>query len=82
MGSGVSHKTVILRKIIFEKQDPADVARETNHSQKAVDRYLNDYHRVRTVYEYNTDISFIHQVTGLSKHLIKQYVEIINHEPN
>jgi hypothetical protein len=80
MGSGVSHKTVILRKIIFEKKDPADVARETNHSQKAVDRYLNDYHRVKTVYDYNTDISFIYQVTGLSKHLIKQYVEIINHE--
>ena len=80
MGSGISHKTVILRKIIFEKKDPADVARETNHSQKAVDRYLNDYHRVKTVYDYNTDISFIYQVTGLSKHLIKQYVEIINHE--
>ena len=82
IGSGVSHKTVILRKIILEKKDPADVARETNHSQKAVDRYLNDYYRVKTVYEYTADISFIHQVTGLSKYLIKQYVEIINHEPN
>ena len=38
IGLGV-HKALILRKIILEKKDPADVARETNHSQKAVDRY-------------------------------------------
>ena len=82
IGSGVSHKSQILRKIIIEKKDPADVARETNHSQKAVDRYLNDYQRVKTVYAQHQDIFFIHQVTALSKHLIKQYVEIIDHENN
>lgn len=82
MGSGVSHKALILRKVIIEKKDPAVVARETNHSQKAVDRYLNDYHRVKTVYEQNSEIDYIHRVTALSKHLIKQYVEIIRHENN
>jgi len=82
IGSGVSHKALILRKIIVEKKDPADVARETNHSQKAVDRYLHDYHRVKTIYEHNHDIDFIHQVTALSKHVIKQYLEIIDYENN
>jgi len=80
MGSGVSHKALIIRKIITEKKDPADVARETNHSQKAVDRYLNDYQRVKTAYVHNPDIDYVHLVTNLSKHLIKQYLEIINHE--
>jgi len=80
IGSGVSHKTLILRKIVLEKKDPADVARETNHSQKAVDRYLNDFHRVKTAFLHNPDIEYIHLVTNLSKHLIKQYVEIIDHE--
>ena len=80
IGSGVSHKSVILRKIIIEKKDPADVARETNHSQKAVDRYLNDYHRVCTAHSHNPDMDYIHLVTNLSKHLIKQYLEIMNHE--
>jgi hypothetical protein len=80
MGSGVSHKTVIIRKVIVEKKDPADVARETNHSQKAVDRYLYDYHRVKTAYDHNPDIDYVHLVTNLSKHLVKQYLEIINHE--
>lgn len=82
IGSGVSHKAIILRKIIIEKKDPAYVARETNHSQKSVDRYLNDYHRIKTVYAQNHDIDYIHLVTALSKHLIKQYVEIIKNEPN
>jgi hypothetical protein len=82
IGSGVSHKTLILRKIILEKKDPADVARETNHSQKAVDRYLQDYHRVKTAYLHISDIEYIHLVTNLSKHLINQYLEIICHETN
>lgn len=80
MGSGVSHKAVIIRKVIVEKNDPADVARETNHSQKAVDRYLYDYHRVRTAYDHNPNIDYVHLVTNLSKHLIRQYLEIITHE--
>ena len=80
IGSGTSHKAIIIRKVILEKKDSADVARETNHSQKAVDRYLNDYHRVKTVYDHNPDIDYIHLVTGLSKHLVKQYVEIIHHD--
>jgi hypothetical protein len=82
IGSGVSHKAIILRKVILENKDPTDVARETRHSQKAVDRYLIDYHRVKTVYHHNPDIDYIHHVTDLSKHLVKQYVEIINCEPH
>ena len=77
MGSCISHKTSIIRKVIIEKKDPASVARECNHSQKAVDRYLKDYHRVRTLYQKNTDIDFIHIVTGIAKHVVKQYVAII-----
>ena len=80
MGSGVSHKALILRKIILEKKDPADVARETSHSQRAVDRYLMDYHRVKVAYTHNPDIDYVHLVTNLSKHLINQYLDIINHE--
>ena len=77
MGSCITHKTSIIRKVIIEKKDPASVARECNHSQQAVDRYLKDYHRVRTLYQKNTDIDFIHIVTGIAKHVVKQYVAII-----
>jgi len=80
IGSGVSHKAVILRKIIHEKKDPADVARETSHSQRAVDRYLTDYHRVCSAYRHNPDIDYVHLVTNLSKHLIRQHLEVAKNE--
>jgi hypothetical protein len=80
MGSCISHKTTMIRKVIVEKKDPADVARECNHSQKAVDHYLKDYHRVKTVYQHNNDIDYIHIVTGMAKHVVKQYLELIDDE--
>ncbi len=79
MGSCISHKTTIIHKVLVEKKDPADVARECNHSQRAVDRYLKDFHRVKTAYKLNQDNDYIHIVTGIAKHVVKQYVEMINH---
>lgn len=80
MGSSISHKNIIIRKIISEKKDPAKTAKEVNHSQRAVDRYLKDYHRVNTVYRNNPDPEHISLVTGLSKFVVKQYIEIIENE--
>ena len=79
MGSCISHKTTIIRKVLVEKKDPADVARECNHSQRAVDRYLKDFHRVKTAYKQNQDNNYVHIVTGIAKHVVKQYIEMINH---
>jgi len=80
MGTCISHKDTIIHKVIIEKKDPADVARECNHTQGAVDRYLRDYHRVKTLYQEHKDIDYIHLVTGLRRHLITQYVDIIEQE--
>lgn len=79
MGSCISHKKTIIRKVIIEKKDPADVARECNHTQSAVDRYLKDFHRVKTAYQQNQDNDYVHIVTGIAKHVVKQYIEMINH---
>ncbi|MHB9014274.1 MAG: DUF1670 domain-containing protein [Ignavibacteriaceae bacterium] len=80
MGSSISHKTIIINKIVIQKKDPATAARECNHSQKAVDRYLKDYNRVKTVFEQNQDTQYIHQVTGIAKHVVKQYINILQNE--
>ncbi|MCJ7765564.1 MAG: DUF1670 domain-containing protein [Thiovulaceae bacterium] len=80
MGSAVSHKTIIVRKAILEKKDPAAVARETNHSQAAVDHYLKDYHRVKMLYNLNYDVEFINLATQIAKHVIIQYLDIIKNE--
>jgi len=80
MGSCVSHKNLIVQKAILEKKDPAQVARECNHSQAAVDRYLKDYHRIKTLYKLDQDLDFIHLATQIAKHVIKQYIAIIEKE--
>ena len=76
-GTCISHKTTIIRKVVYEGKDPRRAADETKHSQRAVDRYLKDFHRVRTCYEHTPDIEFITRTTGLSKHLVNQYIGII-----
>jgi hypothetical protein len=76
-GTCISHKTAIIRKVVYEGKDPRRAADETKHSQRAVDRYLKDFHRVRTCYEHMQDVDFITRTTGLSKHLVNQYVDII-----
>lgn len=81
-GSCVTHKKVIVVKAIYENKDTRRVAKETHHTQQAVDRYLKDFHRVRTCYQHNQDTDFICQVTGMSKHLVSQYLRIIDeYEP-
>lgn len=83
MGSTISHKSLAVRKVIHEGKDPAEVASEINHSQKAVDRYLTDYQRVKTLYDLKPDIEFIHLATNIAKHVIRQYINLIPKEnPN
>ena len=77
MGSCITHKTAIVVKAIYEKKDTRQVARETHHTQQAVDRYLRDFHRVRLCWRQTADQDFICQVTGMSAYLVKQYLEII-----
>jgi len=83
-GTCISHKTAIIRKAVYEGKDPRRTADETKHSQRAVDRYLKDFHRVKTCYDHMPDIEFITRTTGLSKHLVNQYVGIIkeNEKPS
>ena len=77
-GSCLSHKKIIVKKVLVDKKDPQRVAAETKHSQLAVDRYLKDFHRVETCYKENKSLDFIAQVTALSPFLVKQYLEMIN----
>lgn len=78
MGSCITHKNQIIYKNVVEKKDPITVARETNHTIYAVDNYLRDFNRVKTLYLDGKNPNYIHLVTKLSLNLIAQYVSIIN----
>jgi hypothetical protein len=80
MGSCITHKDVIVKKVIIEKKDPRLVAKETQHSQKAVDHYLRDYNRVKQVYLKEQSEDYISAVTGIAKHVVRQYINIVKCE--
>ena len=80
VGSTISHKAQAVRKVVLERKDPATVAREMTHAQSSVDRYLRDYHRVKTLYDVRPDPMFIHQCTNIAKHVVRQYIELIQQE--
>lgn len=82
MGTCITHKTTIVRKIVLEKKDPMQVASETNHTLKAVENYIKDFRRVKTCYQEKPDEKFITQVTGMTKNLVRQYIEIIENFKN
>jgi hypothetical protein len=78
MGTTITHKRIIVYKHIVEKKDPVVVAFETNHSQLAVDKYLKDFYRVKTLVNDKKDVDYIHHTTNIARHVINQYLEIIN----
>jgi len=78
MGTTLTHKRIIIYKHVVEKKDPSVVAKETNHSQISVDKYLKDFNRVKTLVNDQKDINFIHHTTNISRQVIKQYLQIIN----
>ena len=82
MGSCVSHKSIIIKKIAVDKKDPLTVAQETNHSIWAVDRYIKDFNRVRLCHQDGKDREFISLATGLNKIVVNEYLKIIEDSTN
>ncbi|NDV60783.1 DUF1670 domain-containing protein [Bacteroides sp. 519] len=78
MGSTLTHKVQIVQKYVMQKKQTNIIAKETNHSQRAVDHYIRDYNRVKTLYQDGKDIQYIHIATKIAKPVIGQYLDIIN----
>lgn len=78
MGSTVTHKNIIVYKYVVEKKATNIIALETNHSQRAVDHYIGDFNRVKTLIEDNKNTEFIHMATKIAKPVIQQYQAIFN----
>ena len=72
IGPSISHKGIIVGKFL-QGILPDKIAKITNHSQKAVDRYINDYERIKLCIKQNMDDQMTARTTGLSKSLIKKY---------
>lgn len=81
IGRSVSHKTEVVRRFL-RGQPPADIARELNHSQQAVDAYIKDYEVTRKLAQKFP----VHEIPALSQRalsVVKEHVKLIHqYEPD
>lgn len=74
LGPTVTHKREIVR-LKLKKMSTPEIARRTNHSEEAVDRYINDYERVTRISGIFEPIDIAY-VTNLSESLVIEYLDL------
>jgi hypothetical protein len=75
-GGRTTHKRQILR--LYEQgMAPPDIARATNHSLTAVDRYIRDYERVKVLLNKGLTLGEIGHAIGRGKRTVIEYRDIV-----
>ncbi len=75
MGTGTSHKTQIL-ELYFKVYTFTEMEQKTNHSERAVYRYLRDFTQVATLHHQGFPNAQIRLITHLSDRLIREYLSL------
>ena len=75
MGPGLSHKTQIL-ELYFKAYTFTEIEQKTNHSERAVSRYLRDFTQVATLHHQDFPKAQIRLITHLSDRLIREYLSL------
>lgn len=73
MGPTLTHKKIILQKLIFEGKTVEVVCRETDHSPEAVLRYATNFKQVLMCQSKGLDVTQTAFATKLSKRLIEEH---------
>jgi hypothetical protein len=71
----VTHKRPALLAYV-QSHSTAEAARLIHHDPGAVDRYINDYERVRELAREGKSVPQISFLTKLSKHVVQQYLAL------
>lgn len=80
MGRSVTHKAEVIRRWLRHESSP-QIARDMNHSQSAVDRYIADFRKVRLLAQ-KLPQAELPSLTGLSKSVVEQYIVLLReYEP-
>lgn len=77
MGRSLTHKRIICQKRFVNRYSAMRIARETNHSLEAVDKYIHDFRRVKYCMLKGVDEESISYVLKMSRSLVKEYLDII-----
>ena len=76
IGRAITHKRIIVRLYLQGYLVP-DIARMTNHSESAVERYIKAFNKVRMLRD-RLDIRGIARTLEMSEYLIKEYLDILD----
>jgi hypothetical protein len=77
LSGAITHKREIITLYLQGYLTP-DIALKTNHSKEAVDRYINDYHRVEILWNHDIkDQDKISMLSRLSKRVVQQYIDLL-----
>jgi len=80
IGPAVTHQAEVVRRWL-RHDSPAQIARALNHSQDAVDRYLADYHKGRTLAQ-TFPPAELPILAGLTPSVVQHYLELLRqYEP-
>lgn len=77
MGPGISHKTQIL-EMYFKGYQFTEIEQKTNHSERAVWRYLSDFTQVATLHQQGFPKAQIRLITHFSFRLIAEYSQLLS----
>jgi hypothetical protein len=78
IGRAMTHKKIILRLYKKGYQTP-EIARMTNHTEGACDRYIKAYKKVEKLSKTMASEE-IAQILGMGKSLVEEYIAILNEE--
>jgi hypothetical protein len=74
-GSRPTHKREIAR--LYEQGiEPPDIAHETRHSLKSVERYLSDYERVKLLLKRGMESRLISSMIGRGERVVLEYIAL------
>ena len=77
MGPTLTHKKVILEKLLFDGKNVQTVCRETDHSPEAVLRYTTNFKQVLMCQSKGLDVAQTSFATRLSHKLIEEHLALI-----
>ena len=78
IGRAITHKKIIIRLYLQGRLVP-EIARITNHSESAVERYIKAFNKVRML-STKFDVKGIARTLEMSEYLVNEYLEILEEQ--
>jgi DNA-binding XRE family transcriptional regulator len=79
IGPSITHKKVIVAKFLRGIPTP-DIARMTQHTEEACDRYIKAFKKVRMLHDGRKKPLEIAQILGMSERLVNEYLALIEEQ--